>query len=62
MWCYNSFYLPTIEVDCKDLSPNMPIKIGDVEMRLPPGMFLHKDWERKRQLAVVKLTETNSYI
>ena len=31
-------------------------------MRLPHGMFLHKDWERKRQHAIVKLIETNSYI
>jgi len=40
----------------------MAIKVGDPEMRLPHGMFLHKDWERKRFHSVVKLTETNSYI
>jgi len=40
----------------------MAIKVGDLEMRLPHGMFLHKDWERKRFHSVVKLTETNSYI
>ena len=51
-----------IEVDCKDLSPNMPIKIGDVEKMLPDGMFLHKHYQRQRFNSVVKLTETNVYI
>jgi Tfp pilus assembly protein PilN len=40
----------------------MPIKIGDIELRLPHGMFLHRDFERKRFHSIVKLTETNSYI
>ena len=31
-------------------------------MRLPHGMFLHKNWEKKRMHSIVKLTETNSYI
>ena len=62
MWSFNESYPPVIEVDCRDLTPNLPIKIGDIEMRLPHGMFLHKDWERKRMHAIVKLTETNSYI
>jgi len=51
-----------IEVDCKDLSPNMPIKIGDVEKMLPHGMFLHKSYQRARFHSVVKLSETNVYI
>lgn len=44
VWCYNDRYPGVIEVDCKDLSPNMPIKIGDVEKMLPDGMFLHKHY------------------
>ena len=40
----------------------MPIKIGDIEMKLPFGMYLHKSWQRKRFHAICKLTETNAYI
>lgn len=42
VWCYNESYPGVIEVDCKDLSPQLPIKIGDIEKTLPSGMFLHK--------------------
>lgn len=62
VWCYTETYPPVIEVDCSILSPNMPIKIGDIELQLPNGMFLHKDWEKRRFHSIVKLTETNSYI
>ena len=51
-----------IEVDCKDLSPQMSIKIGDIEKLLPHGMFLHKNYQAMRFHSVVKLSETNSYI
>ena len=40
----------------------MSIKIGDVEAQMPPGMFLHKDYAKRRYQSIVKLTETNSYI
>lgn len=62
VWCYTESYPPNIEVDCAYLTPNMPIKIGDIEMRLPNGMFLHRDEERRRFHSIVKLIETNSYI
>lgn len=44
VWCYNETYPGVIEVDCKDLSPNMSIKIGDIEKQLPHGMFLHNSF------------------
>ena len=40
----------------------MPVKVGDVEMQMPQGMFLHKDFAKLRYHTVCKLTETNSYI
>jgi hypothetical protein len=62
VWCYNDSYPAVIEVNCEDLSPNMPIKVGDVEKQLPDGMFLHKDHQKQRFHSVVKLAETNIYI
>ena len=62
VWCYNESYPGVIEVDCKDLSPQLSIKIGDIEKMLPPGMFLHKQCQKMRFQSIVKLTETNSYI
>ena len=44
VWCYNESYPAVIEVDCKDLSPQLSIKIGDVEKMLPDGMLLHKKY------------------
>lgn len=34
-----------IEVDCQQLAPNNPIKLGDVEKLLPFGMYLHKQYD-----------------
>lgn len=62
VWCYNESYPGVIEVNCSDLSPQLPIKIGDIEKTLPNGMFLHKSMQRLRFNSIVKLTETNSYI
>jgi len=62
VWCYNESYPAQIEVNCQDLSPQLSIKIGDMEMTLPHGMFLHKSFQRDRYHSIVKLTETNSYI
>lgn len=44
------------------LSPNMSIKIGDVEKMLPYGMYLHKMYEHQKFHSVVKLQSTNSYV
>ena len=46
VWCYNESYPGAIEVNCEDLSPQMPIKVGDIEKMLPHGMFLHKSFQR----------------
>lgn len=62
VWCYNESYPAVIEVDCADLSPQLSIKIGDIEKLLPHGMFLHKSMQKLRFQSIVKLTETNSYI
>lgn len=45
VWCFNDTYPARIEVDCKDLSPSYPIKLGDVEKMLPYGMYLHKMYD-----------------
>ena len=42
VWCFTDTYPPAIDVDCAFLSPNLPIKIGDIEKMLPYGMYLHK--------------------
>jgi len=62
VWCFTDSYPGVIEVDCSDLSPLMPIKVGDIEKQLPEGMYLHKKWQKLRFNSIVKLTETNSYI
>jgi len=44
------------------LSPNMPIKIGDVEKMLPYGVYLHKQYDHQKFHSIVRLQTTNSYI
>lgn len=44
------------------MSPNLPVKIGDVERMLPYGMYLHKQYEHQKFRSVAKLIETNTYI
>jgi hypothetical protein len=41
VWSFMDNYPARIEVDCSHLSPNMALKIGDVEKLLPYGMYLH---------------------
>lgn len=41
VWCFTDKYIPRIEVNCEDLTPKYPIKIGDIEKMLPYGMYLH---------------------
>lgn len=62
VWCYNDTYPARIEVDCKDLTPTYPIKIGDVEKMLPYGMYLHKMYDHQKFHSVVKLNQTNLYV
>lgn len=62
VWSFNDTYPARLEVDCKDLSPNLPIKIGDIEKMLPYGMYLHKKYNTQKFHSVVKLEPTNSYI
>ena len=45
VWSFIDRYPPSIEVNCEDMSPSYPIKIGDVEKMLPYGMFLHKMYD-----------------
>jgi hypothetical protein len=42
VWSFNDTYPAQMEVDCSYLSPNMAVKVGDVERMLPYGMYLHK--------------------
>lgn len=62
VWCFNDTYPARIEVDCKDLSPSYPIKLGDVEKMLPYGMYLHKMYDHQKFHSVVKLNMTNLYV
>jgi hypothetical protein len=45
VWSYNDSYPGRIEVDCQNLTPSYPIKIGDIEKMLPYGMYLHKMYD-----------------
>lgn len=45
VWSFNETYPARIELDCKDLTPSYPIKIGDIEKMLPHGMYLHKMYD-----------------
>jgi hypothetical protein len=62
VWCYIDKYPARIEVDCRDLSPTYPIKIGDVEKMLPHGMYLHKMYDHQKFQSVAKLNMTNVYL
>ena len=62
VWCYTDKYPARIDVDCQYLSPNNPIKIGDVEKMLPYGTYLHKKYDQQRFHAVAKLELTNTYV
>ena len=62
VWCYNDSYPGRIEVDCQNLTPSFPIKIGDIEKMLPYGMYLHKMYDHQKFQSVVKLRSTNVYV
>ena len=62
VWCFNDNYPGRIDVDCTFLSPNMSIKVGDVEKMLPYGMYLHKKYNNQKFHSVVTLTPTNKYV
>ena len=62
VWSYNDTYPGRIEVDCKDLTPSYPIKLGDVERMLPYGIYLHKMYDHQKFASVVKLNMTNLYV
>jgi hypothetical protein len=55
VWCFLDVYPAIVEVDCSELSPNMAIKIGDVEKMLPYGMYLHKKYNSQKFHSVVRL-------
>ena len=62
VWCFNDSYPARLEVDCSELSPRLPIKIGDLERMLPHGMYLHKKYNNQKFNSLVKLRQTNVYI
>ena len=62
MWCYNDTYPARIEVDCQDITPSYPIKIGDIEKMLPHGMYLHKMYDHRKFESIVKLQPSNLYM
>jgi ribosomal protein L25 (general stress protein Ctc) len=62
VWTFTENFPAVIELDCSGLTPNMALKIGDIERTLPDGMFLHKSFQRQRFHTVVKLTETPIYL
>lgn len=62
VWCFTDTYPARIEVDCKDISPSFPIKLGDVEKMLPYGMYLHERYHHQRFRSVVNLTQSNLYL
>jgi hypothetical protein len=62
VWCFNDTYPARLEVNCEDLSPAYPIKIGDIEKMLPYGMYLHKMYDHQKFHSVVKLNNTNVYV
>ena len=61
VWCFTDKYPACIDVDCSFLSPNMAVKIGDIEKMLPYGMYLHKQYNHQKSASFFKLTPTNLY-
>lgn len=62
VWCFNDVYPARMDLDCEMLTPNMSIKIGDVEKMLPYGMYLHKMYDHQKFHSVCRLTSTNAYV
>ena len=62
VWSFIDRYPPSIEVNCEDMSPSYPIKVGDIEKMLPYGLFLHKMYDHQKNRSIVKLRETGVYI
>jgi len=62
VWCFTDKYPARIDADCEFISPNNPLKIGDIEKMLPFGMYLHKKYDSQRFHAVAKLEATNIYV
>ena len=48
-------------MDCSFLSPNLPVRIGDIEKMLPYGMYLHKMYNHQKFHTCFKLVPTNLY-
>jgi len=42
VWSFNDTYPAQMEIDCSGMSPNISVKVGDIERMLPYGMYLHK--------------------
>lgn len=61
VWCFTDKYPGAIDVDCSHISPNLPVKIGDIEKLLPYGMYLHKMYNHQKFHSCFKLTLTNKY-
>jgi hypothetical protein len=62
VWCFNDTYPARLEMDCSMMSPNMPIKIGDIERMLPYGMYLHKRYDNQLFHAAARMTVSNAYV
>ena len=43
------------------VSVKRPYKIGDIERDLPPGMFLHKCYNRRKHEPIARLMEAPAY-
>jgi len=62
VWSFCDVYPGRIDVDCRMLTPNMSIKLGDIEKTLPYGLYLHKQYDHRKFESVVSLTTTNTYV
>lgn len=61
LWTYVEDYPPQIDVDCRNLTLNHSVKIGDVEPLLPEGVFLHSKYDTHKYHAIASLKSTKWY-
>mgnify|MGYP007088252774 CR=1 FL=1 len=58
LWTYIDNYPPVLKLDFWYMTPNNPLRIGDIPKFLPNGMYLHKKYNHQLFHSIAKMTKT----
>jgi len=56
--CYNDEYPTAIDIDLENMTPSQPIRIGDLQNLLPPGLEIHNIHRKELTRVVIELTRS----